>query len=83
MRSQYVTIKMTLRQARAAAAILNYHLNGKTESGFPVLVLDKGERRVVLAAEERVSDVVHQADVEYHTKSERIWREYREQEAKS
>lgn len=76
-KGQYVKVKMTLRQARAVEGILRNQLDGAK-----LLVLDKSDRRMVAAAEERISTVVYQADVEYQKKSERIWRDFREMEAK-
>lgn len=76
-KGQYVKIKMTVRQARAVEAILRNQLDGAK-----LLVLDKVDRRMVAAAETRISDVVHLADVEYHAKSEKIWRDFREMEAR-
>jgi hypothetical protein len=76
-KGQYVKIKMTLRQARAVEAILRNQLGGAS-----LLVLDKSDRRTLAAAEDRISDEVHKADVEYTARSERIWKAYREMEAR-
>lgn len=72
-----MTVKMTLRQARSVEAILRNQLDGAK-----LLVLDKSDRRTVSAAEEKISAVVYQADVEYQKKSEKIWRDFREMKAR-